>query len=104
MFIGLVAHVSQGSPYTMSVDTESLSEVILLLSSRGMAMVPSFTTPRKGSMNSRLCFTAKMKWMSMYTTRTALMAKRDHDMPLLFCSITKPEYLFHGQGPPVICV
>ena len=55
-------------------------------------------------MHSRLWFTAKMQWMSLDTPRTALMAKRDHDMPLLFCSITKPEYLLHGQGPPVICV
>jgi hypothetical protein len=35
---------------------------------------------------------------------TALMAKKDHDMLLLFGSIVKEEYSFHGQGHPVISI
>jgi hypothetical protein len=34
---------------------------------------------------------------------TALMTKKDHDMPLLFGSVIKQEQPFHGQGSPAIC-
>jgi hypothetical protein len=38
------------------------------------------------------------------TCPTALMAKKDHDMFLLFCSIVQEDYSLHGQGHPVISI